>query len=66
MFNSKTSPGGLSIKKKKKKKKKPEFYRRHFELISNFTAGCILKTLLRKGLSEPEFYCGRVTNLRNL
>ena len=28
--------------------------RRHYELISNFNAG--LKTLLREGLSEPEFY----------
>ena len=31
-----------------------KFYRRHFELISKFNVG--LKTLLREGLSEPEFY----------
>ena len=30
------------------------FYRRHYELVSKFTVG--LKTLLREGLSEPEFY----------
>ena len=29
-------------------------YRRHYELISKFNVG--LKTLLREGLSEPEFY----------
>ena len=32
-----------------------KFYRRHYELISKFNVG--LKTLLREGLSEPEF-CG--------
>ena len=31
-----------------------KFYRRHYELISKFNVG--LKTFLRKGLSEPEFY----------
>ena len=31
-----------------------KFYRRHYELISKFDVG--LKTLLREGLSEPEFY----------
>ena len=31
-----------------------KFYRRHYELISNYDVG--LKTLLGKGLSEPEFY----------
>ena len=31
-----------------------KFYRRHYELISKFNVG--LKTLLREGLSEPEFY----------
>ena len=30
------------------------FYRRHYELISKFNVG--LKTPLREGLSEPEFY----------
>ena len=30
------------------------FYRRHYELIFKFNVG--LKTLLREGLSEPEFY----------
>ena len=31
-----------------------KFYRRHYELTSKFNVG--LKTLLREGLSEPEFY----------
>ena len=31
-----------------------KFYRRHYELISKFNVG--LKSLLRQGLSEPEFY----------
>ena len=31
-----------------------KFYRRHYELISKFNVG--LKTLLREGLSEPEFH----------
>ena len=31
-----------------------KFYRRHYELVSKFNVG--LKTLLRQGLSEPEFY----------
>ena len=31
-----------------------KFYRRHYELISEFNVG--LKALLREGLSEPEFF----------
>ena len=31
-----------------------KFYRRHYELISKFDVG--LKTLVREGFSEPEFY----------
>ena len=31
-----------------------KFYRRHYELSSKFNVG--LKSLLRQGLSEPEFY----------
>ena len=31
-----------------------KFYPRHYELISKFNVG--RKTLLREGLSEPEFY----------
>ena len=31
-----------------------KFYRRHYELISKFNVG--LKSFLRQGLSEPEFY----------
>ena len=32
-----------------------KFYRRHYELISQYNVG--LKTLLSEGLSGPEFYC---------
>ena len=31
-----------------------KFYRRHYDLVANFIAG--LKSLLKQGLSEPEFY----------
>ena len=42
-----------------------KFYRRHYELNSKYNVG--LKTLLSKGLSEPEFYGDFFfTNLRNL
>ena len=41
-----------------------KFYRRHFELISKFNVG--LKTLLREGLSEPEFYSDLVYKFKKL
>ena len=31
-----------------------KFYRRHFDIVSKYNI--LLKTLLLKGLSEPEFY----------
>ena len=40
------------------------FYRRHYVLISKFNVG--LKTLLREGLSEPEFYGDSVYKFKNL
>ena len=39
-------------------------YRRHYELISKFNVG--LKTLLREGLSEPEFYGDLVYKVKKL
>ena len=36
-------------------------YRCHFDLVSNFNVG--LKSLLRQGLSEPEFYGDLVYNI---
>ena len=36
------------------KRLRDDFHRRHYKLISKFNVG--LKTLLREGLSEPEFY----------
>ena len=41
-----------------------KFYRRHYELISKLNVG--LKTLLREGLSEPEFYGGLVYKFKKL
>ena len=34
------------------------FYRRHRKLVSKFNVG--LKSFLRQGLSEPEFFCDLV------
>ena len=39
-------------------------YRRHYVLISKFNIG--LKTLLREGLSEPEFYDDLVYKFKKL
>ena len=47
----------------KLQKTSSKFYHRHYELISIFNVG--LKTLLRVGLSEPEFY-GDFTWFTNL
>ena len=38
-----------------------KFYRRYYDLILKFQVG--LKSLLRQGLSEPEFYCDLVYKL---
>ena len=38
---------------KLRRKKKSKFYRRYYDLISKFQVG--LKSLLRQGLSEPDF-----------
>ena len=56
MFNSQTSPAGLSASLTK-------FYCRHYVLVSKFNVG--LKTLLREGLSEPEFYGDLVYKFKN-
>ena len=42
------------LKRHKLRKTFSKFYRRHYELVPKFNVG--LKTLLRQGLSEPEFY----------
>ena len=41
-----------------------KFYRRYYDLISKFQVG--LKSLLRQGLSEPEFYGGLVYKLKKI
>ena len=39
-------------------------YRRHYELISKFNVG--LKTFLREGLSEQDFYGGLIYKFKKL
>ena len=41
-----------------------KFYRRYYDLISKFQVG--LKSLLRQGLSEPDFYGDLVHNLKKI
>ena len=41
-----------------------KFYRRYFDLISKFQVG--LKSLLHKGLSEPDFYGDLVYKLKKI
>ena len=41
-----------------------KFYRRYYDLISKFQVG--LRSLLRKGLSEPDFYGGLVYKLKKI
>ena len=45
-------------------KKFSKFYRRYYDLISKFQIG--LKSLLRQGLSEPEFYGDLVFKLKKI
>ena len=41
-----------------------KFYKRHYDLVSNFNVG--LKSLLKQGLSEPEFYADLVCKFRKI
>ena len=41
-----------------------KFYRRHFDIVSEYNVG--LKTFLLQGLSEPEFYGDLVYKLRKI
>ena len=41
-----------------------KFYRRHFDIVSNYNVG--LKTLLLEGLSEPEFHGDLVYKFRKI
>ena len=41
-----------------------KYYRRHYDLVSNFNTG--LKSLLKQGLSEPEFYDDIVYKFRKI
>ena len=40
------------------------FYRRHFDIVSEYNVG--LKTLILEGLSEPEFYGDLVYKFRKI
>ena len=42
----------------------PKFNRRHYVLVSKFNVG--LKSLLKQGLSEPEFYGDLVYKFRKI
>ena len=48
----------------KRRKTVSKFYRQYYDLISKFQAG--LKSLLRQGLSEPEFYGDMVYKFRKI
>ena len=41
-----------------------KFYRRHYDFVSKFKTG--LKSLLKQGLSEPEFYCDLVCTFKKI
>ena len=52
------------VQKKGYRKTFSKFYRRYYDLISKFQVG--LKSLLRHGLSEPEFYGDLVYELKKI
>ena len=62
MFNSQTSPAGLSVSKTTKTFSK--FYRRHYELISKFNVG--LRPFHERAFRNQNFMVSWFTNLRNL
>ena len=43
-----------------------KFYRRYYDLISKFQVGLIIKSLLRQGLLELEFFGDLVNNLKKI
>ena len=49
---------------KKRPNRYTSFYRRYYDLISKFQVG--LKSLLRQGLSEPDFYGDLVYKLKKI
>ena len=55
---------GFTCRYHKLRKTFSKFYRRHYALISKSNVG--LKTLLREGLSEPEFYGDLVYKFKKL
>ena len=54
----------VSYRYHKLRKSFSKFYRRYYDLISKFKVG--LKSLLRHGLSEPDFYGDLVYKLRKI
>ena len=53
-----------SVVGQKRPNRYTSFYRRYYDLISKFQVG--LKSLLRQGLSEPEFYGDLVYKLKKI
>ena len=62
MLTQKLSKQGYRYHKLRKTFSK--FYRRYYDLISKFQVG--LKSLLRQGLSEPDFYGDLVYKLKKI
>ena len=63
-FLSLDLPNLSSYRYHKLRKTFSKFYRRYFDLISKFQVG--LKSLLRQGLSEPDFYGDLVYKLKKI
>ena len=61
-YTNKLAEKGIFVYKLRKTFSK--FYRRYFDLISKFQVG--LKSLLRQGLSEPDFYGDLVYKLKKI
>ena len=56
--------GQVTYRYHKLRKTFSKFYRRYYDLISKFQVG--LKSLLRQGLSEPDFYGDLVYKLKKI
>ena len=63
-FNTRNKLLTQKLLKHKLRKTFSKFYRRYYDLISKFQIG--LQSLLRQGLSEPEFYGDLVYKLKKI
>ena len=64
LLQSKFTPCERAYRYHKLRKTFSKFYRRYYDLISKFQVG--LKSLLRQGLSEPDFYGDLVYKLKKI